>query len=64
MFTTVAGAAKALSVSERHLYRLIEEGKIPFYRLSPRTTRLDVDELRDFMRFVAEGGPVKKEAGR
>jgi len=61
MFTTIADAAIDLSVSERFLRQLIAERRIPFYRLSPRTLRVDLDELRNYMRLVAEDRP--KEDG-
>lgn len=54
MFTRVADAAKQLSVSERFLRQLIAENRIPFYRLSERTLRVDLNELRDYMRLSAE----------
>ncbi len=54
MFTRVADAAKQLSVSERFLRQLIAENRIPFYRLSERTLRVDLNELRDYMRLAAE----------
>lgn len=57
MYVSVKNAAKALSISERFLRQLIAENRIPFYRLSPRTTRVDLDELRDFMKMIAEGKP-------
>lgn len=57
MLIPIAAAAKALSVSERFLRQLIAENGIPFYRLSPRTLRVDLDELRDYMRLIAEGKP-------
>ncbi len=56
MLTRIADAAKALGISERFLRQLIAEQRIPFYRLSPRTLRVDLDELRDYMRLIAEGG--------
>jgi len=57
MFASISVAAKTLSVSERFLRQLIAAKKIPFYRLSPRTLRVDLNELRDFMRLLAEGKP-------
>jgi excisionase family DNA binding protein len=54
MYARIAAAAKALSVSERFLRQLIAENRIPFYRLSPRTLRVDLDELREQMRHSAE----------
>jgi excisionase family DNA binding protein len=54
-------AAKELSVSERFLRQLIAKSRIPFYRLSKRTLRVDLDELRDYMRLIAEGKPKVQE---
>ena len=54
MFTRIADAAKQLSVSERFLRQLIAESRIPFYRLSERTLRVDLNELRDYMRLAAQ----------
>ena len=57
MFVPLKEASSELSVSERFLRELIAKKKIPFYRLSPRTLRVDLTELRDFMRHLAEGKP-------
>jgi excisionase family DNA binding protein len=55
----VGEAAELLDVSEGLLRRLIAEGKIPSYKLSEKTTRIDLDELRNFMRvIVVEGNPI------
>jgi excisionase family DNA binding protein len=61
MFTRIADAAKALGVSERFLRQLIAQNRIPFYRLSARTLRVDLNELRDYMRLIAEGRPKVTE---
>jgi excisionase family DNA binding protein len=61
MFTRIADAAKALNVSERFLRQLIADNRIPFYRLSPRTLRVDLAELRDLMRLIAEGKPASND---
>ena len=55
MMTRLKHAAKDVAVSERFLRQLIDEKRIPFYRLSARTLRVDVAELRDLMRLIAEG---------
>ena len=52
MFTSILEAAKGLSISERHLYRLTRENRVPFYNLSPRTTRVDLNELRHYMQLI------------
>jgi excisionase family DNA binding protein len=57
MMIPISRAAKKLSVSQRFLRQLIAENRIPFYRLSPRTLRVDLNELRDYMRLIAEGKP-------
>ena len=54
-------AALHLNVSERFLRQLIAENRIPFYRLSPRTLRIDLDELRGYMRRIAQGKPRVEE---
>jgi excisionase family DNA binding protein len=58
IFISVKEAAKALSVSERFLRQLVKHNRVPFYKLSERTTRFDFDELRHYMRLIAEGKPV------
>lgn len=54
-FVSASEASSLLNVSTAHLYRLARQGKIPCYRLSPRTLRFDPDELRAFMRLKLEG---------
>lgn len=57
MYARIADAAKTLSISERFLRQLIAEKRIPFYRLSARTLRVDLNELRDYMRLIADSKP-------
>ena len=54
MFISIPKASKELQVSERHLRKLLRLGRIPAYKLSPRTTRVDLDELREHMRLLAD----------
>lgn len=61
MFASVKEAARELKVSERFLRQLVVEGRIPFYRLSKRTLRFDLNELRDYMKLIAEGGQEKRK---
>jgi excisionase family DNA binding protein len=61
MMVTAKEAAEELQISERFLRRLVAQGHVPFYRLSPRTLRFDLDELRQYMRLVAEGRPKMPE---
>lgn len=42
--------SKILGVSQELLRKLAREKKIPFYRLSKRTLRFDLDEVVTFMR--------------
>ena len=63
MYARIADAAKTLSISERFLRQLIAENRIPFYRLSPRTLRVDLTELREHMRLIAEGKPTTDDEG-
>jgi excisionase family DNA binding protein len=63
MFHNVKDASRRLNISERFLRKLIAEGRIPYYRLSERTLRVDLNELRDYMRLIAEGQP-KMTKGR
>ena len=57
MYAKVKEAAQELKVSERFLRQLIANQRIPFYRLSKRTLRVDLNELRGYMRMIAEGKP-------
>ncbi|MBI4490235.1 MAG: helix-turn-helix domain-containing protein [Deltaproteobacteria bacterium] len=54
MLHKIKDAAKELNISERFLRQLIAEHKMPFYRLSKRTLRVDLNELRDYMKHIAE----------
>ena len=59
-FVSVREASTALGFSTSHLYRLIKSKRIPFYQLTPRTIRLDLEELRTLGRIDAQG----REANR
>ena len=58
MFLSIKHAAKELRVSERHIRRLIAIKKLPVYQLSPRTTRIDMEELRKLIR-IDQSGPAE-----
>lgn len=47
-------AAREIQVDPQFLRQLAREGKIPSYRLSRRTLRFDLDELKAWMRKNAE----------
>ena len=51
-FVRLGDAAEILDVSEGLLRKLIAQGKIPSYKLSEKTTRIDLDELRNYMRVI------------
>ena len=53
--TKIKDAAETLDVSEAFLRQLIKKNLIPHYKLSPRVTRLDMEELKDHMRVIAGG---------
>jgi excisionase family DNA binding protein len=55
MLVDARAVSEALGVSQELLRKLAREKKIPFYRLSPRTLRFDLNEVRDHMRMIAEG---------
>lgn len=54
MFVKLKEAAKELKVSERFLRQLVAQNRVTFYKLSERTTRFDLNELRDYMKHNAE----------
>lgn len=63
MLVNLKHAAKELCMSERFLRQLIAKNRIPYYRLSARTFRVDIGELRDLMRLIAEGRPTPDDRG-
>jgi excisionase family DNA binding protein len=50
----VGVAARELKVGPQFLRQLAREGKIPSYRLSRRTLRFDLDELKNHMKKIAK----------
>ncbi len=46
MLVSIQEAAQALKVSDRHIRRMIAEGKYPFYRVGNRAVRLDLEEIK------------------
>jgi excisionase family DNA binding protein len=53
MLVSIQEAAKELKVSDRHVRRMIAEGKYPFYRIGNRAVRLDVEEIKSASRILA-----------
>ena len=54
MLVDVKTASGAIRVSPTFLRQLAREKKIPFYRLSERTLRFDLDEVRAYMKLAQE----------
>jgi len=46
MLLSIRDVAHTLKLSERHIRRMISEGRWPFYRLGRRVIRLDVKEIK------------------
>ncbi len=46
MLLSIYETSKALKLSERHIRRMIAEGRFPHYRLGHRLIRLDLDEVK------------------
>ncbi len=54
MLVSVTTAARELGLSNEHLRRLINSGKVPSYRLGPRATRVDVEEIKNLGKLIPE----------
>ena len=61
MLVPIKTASGELNISEHFLRRLVRLGRVPSYKLSPRTTRVDLIELRNLMRLVAQVRPQEEE---
>jgi excisionase family DNA binding protein len=59
-YYTVAEAAQQLGVSHSTVWRWIEAGRLPAYRVGPKTIRI---EERDLARVIAPVGQTKRAAG-
>ena len=57
----IRDTAKEFHVSERHVRRMIAEGRWPFFRVGRGAIRLDVEEIKKLGRLAAEG---TREVGR
>lgn len=53
MLVDTKTASGAIDVSPNLLRQLVREKKVPCYKLSERTLRFDLDELRAHMRLLA-----------
>ncbi len=56
MLMSIRTAARELGCSAEHAWRMVKVGKWPAYRLGPKTTRLDVEEIKALgrLKFQAE----------
>ena len=63
MLIPVRAAAEELGISRTFLYRLINQGRVPYFKLTERTTRVDLDELRSLMKTIAQGRPEGEQHG-
>ena len=59
-FVSVKEAASQYGCSEQTIRNLIRKGVISAVRLSPKTTRIDLFELRNSMKKVAADKVVRK----
>ena len=55
MLMSVSAAARELNLSVEHLRKMIKAKRIPSYKLGPKATRIDVEEVKNLGRLVAEG---------
>lgn len=54
---TIPAVADALSVSKRHVFRMIDRGELPTIRVGLNSTRIPVDAVEQFVksRFDRKG---------
>ncbi|MBI3001318.1 MAG: helix-turn-helix domain-containing protein [Deltaproteobacteria bacterium] len=57
MLSNISQAAKELGVSTETVRRNLRAGRWPYYKLGPKTTRVDVEEIRALGKLIAEGRP-------
>ncbi len=46
MLVSVTQGAKELGISVEHIRRQIRAGRWPYYKLGPKATRIDPDEIK------------------
>ena len=54
MLVSVSTAARELNLSVEHLRKMIKTKHIPSYKLGPKATRVDLDEIRQLARLRGE----------
>jgi len=60
----VSEAAYDLGVSVEQARRIIRSGRWPVYKLGPKSTRIDVEEIKALGRLIAEGPEGQNLSGR
>ena len=61
MLVSITQGAKELGVSVEHVRHQIRTGRWPFYKLGPKATRVDVEEIKALGRLIAQGRPAPDE---
>lgn len=59
MLVRVTQGAKELGVCIEQARRMIRAGKWPTYKLGPKSTRIDVDEIKNLTRLAALAEKIK-----
>jgi excisionase family DNA binding protein len=61
---TVEEVAELLHVSERHVYKLVQDGILPHFKVG-KAVRFDPDKIADWLEAASEGDAAKlNERGR
>lgn len=54
MLMSVTAAARELGVSSEHIRRQIRAGLWPTYKLGPKATRIDPEEIKSLGRLISQ----------
>ena len=60
MLLNVTQASRELGVSAETIRRKIRAGQWPFYKLGPKSTRIDPDEIRALGRLATHHASAKR----
>jgi len=63
MLVRITEGAKELGVSTEHVRRMVRAGRWPAYRLGPKATRIDPDEIRALGKLIFEGERERRISG-
>ena len=63
MLTSLTQGAKELGVSVEHIRRMVRAGRWPAYKLGPKATRIDPDEIRALGKLIYEGERERRISG-